>query len=262
MELTFKNWVKSQEPISINEGWAERLDKLVRMSPQLAKYLPLAIKEVDQDPDLRSVVQNRSALLALHHALTRVSQPDFMQALNRVSEENIQTQIQGLELKELAKTEILVREKLIPVWRIIIRILDMFHITPLVTQAVPKFKEFADCFGRLTLAKERQEFKSLAKCAASAFLQFLHQVTSTTLFSGLAAKIVAILGMLGLAAKMTGVVLVVWILLLILQYVKGKVDPTKSIGWVIGLIIKLFSPGHDAEQEKRPPIFNYKRSNI
>jgi hypothetical protein len=185
-----------------------------------------------------------------------------MQALKRVSEEDVHAQVQDLQLKDLAAVEIIVRETLIPVWRIIIRVLDLFHITPLVTQAVPKFKEFADCFARLALAKEKQEFKNLAKCAAAAFLQFLHQVTSTTLFSGLAAKIVAILGMLGLAAKMTGIVFVVWILLLILTYIKGKIDPTKSIGWVIGMIIHLFSPGHGAKQEKRPPIFTYRKTNL
>jgi hypothetical protein len=253
VELAFREWVKLQEPI--NENWIENLDKLVRMSPQLAKYLPLAVKEIDKDPDLRSVIQNRSALLALHHALKRVTEPDFMQSLNRAADVGVQTQVQDLQLKDFAKTEIAIREKLIPVWRIIIRVLDLFHITPLVTKAVPKFKEFADCFARLTMAKEKQEFKVLAKCAASAFLQFLHQVTSTTLFSGLAAKIVAILGMLGLAAQMTGVVFIVWILLIILSYVKGKIDPTKTMAWVIGMIIHIFSPGHGAEKEKRPPIF-------
>ncbi len=97
----------------------------------------------------------------------------------------------------------------------------------------------------------------MAKCAARAFLQFLHQVTATTVFSGLAAKIVAILGMLKLAGGMSIVVLVVWILLLILQKIKGKLDPKKSIAYVIGLIIHIFSPGHaeGEEKPKRPPIF-------
>ncbi|NIQ16696.1 MAG: hypothetical protein GTO02_20625, partial [Candidatus Dadabacteria bacterium] len=65
MELAFKEWVRSQEPISINEGWIENLDRLSRINPQLAKYLPLAMKEIDQDSDLKSIVQNRSVFLAL-----------------------------------------------------------------------------------------------------------------------------------------------------------------------------------------------------
>ena len=157
VELAFKNWVISQQPI--NEGWMENLDKLVRMSPQLAKYLPFAVKEIEQDPELQTVIQNRSVLLSLHHALMRVTDPTFMQTLKRVSEEDMQTQVKDLQLRDWAKTEIAVREQLIPVWRIIIRTLDLFHITPLVTQAVPKFKKFADCFARLTIVREKQEFK-------------------------------------------------------------------------------------------------------
>lgn len=261
VELAFKTWTLEQEPVFITEDWLDNLSKLTQISPQLAKYLPFALKEIDQDPELRTVVQNRSLFLALYHAFRRVTQPEFMQALKRVSEEDIQIQVQQLPFKDLAKTEIIVREQLIPVWRIIVRILDLFHITGLVTNAVPKFKEFIDCFVKLD--KEKQQFRILAQCAASAFLQFIHQVISTTFFSGLAAKIVAILGMLGLAAKMTSVILVVWVLLLILQYIKGKIDPTRSMALVIGLIIKIFSPGHGKEEKpKRPPIFTYKTSGF
>lgn len=192
------------------------------------------------NPDFMTIIQNRSAILALIHSL------------NRVTPQEIQEEILSLELKDAAQVEIIVRQKLIPVWRILVRLMDIMHITPLVEYSIPKSKEFITCFKNLFETTDKEEFKKNAICAGKAFLQMTHQIVSTSFISALMAKVALAFGALSLAGWLGGMAYMVWALLALLVSVKSKTSG--KLAAMIALVIRIFSPG-DSEKKKRPPIF-------
>jgi hypothetical protein len=236
----FKAWLEESHPEQFDEGVLEKIDKVGELIPQLGKYLPLAFKEVVNNPDYISVIQNRSAILALVHSL------------NRVTPQEIQEEIKSLELKDAAQVEIIVRQKLIPVWRVIVRLMDIMHITPLVEYSIPKSKEFITCFNNLFIATDKEDFKKNAICAGKAFLQMTHQIISTSFISALMAKVALAFGALSLAGWLGGMAYIIWALLALLVSLKGKTSG--KLAEMIALIIRIFSPG-DSEKKKRPPVF-------
>lgn len=219
--MEFKLW--------LNENWMS--------VEQIAKYLPLAMKEIENNPELMSLVKKKSLFQGLHYAIKKVTNPEFLAIINRVADQDVAE----LPLQELIQIEILVRKKILPAWKLFIKALELLHITQLITHAVPKFQEFLDHLFKI----ESGDFKNNIKKACVSFLQFIHHVSSSTLISGLAAKIFAVFGFIGIAWDVTVLALVIWILLLILGSLKSKIRTDSGIARFIGLIIKIFSPHED-----------------
>lgn len=235
---TFSHWLENRE---LNEGILDKIEKVKELMPQLGKYIPLALREIYNNPDYIAIIQNRSAIIPLIHSL------------NRVSPQELQKDIESLELKDVAQAEVIIRQKLIPVWRIIVRVMDAMHITPLIEYSIPKSKEFMTCFSNMFNTKDKEELKNNAVCAGKAFMQMFHQVISTAFISALMAKVALAFGAISLAGWLGGMAYFAWALLALLVHLKGKTSG--KLAELIALVIKIFAPG-DAEHKQRPPIFS------